>query len=91
MDKVLSRNATKVAELEAAIAEQAEAIVKEKEQVVKILDEQNQSIAALEEQVANGGTSEELQALINGIKANTAALKKIYTTPEEATEEQAQG
>lgn len=77
----------KIEELETALDEQTTAIATEKEQVRTILSEQTASIAALEEQLANNGTSEKIQELLNKVKANTAALVKIYEVPGEEGEE----
>lgn len=80
----------KIEELEAAIADQTNKIEAEKVQVRAILADQTASIAALEEQVANGGSAEKLQELITKVKENTVALTKIYAAPgEEEAEKEA--
>lgn len=66
-----------------------EAVATERQQVTDKLAEQDASIAALEQAIANNGTPEEIQALIQDVKATTAAIKGIYKAPGEDTGEEA--
>ena len=58
----------------------------EKQQVSEKIAALDASIAALEEQLKNSGTSEDIQALINKVKETAADIKGIYVTPDETPE-----
>lgn len=76
---------SKVQELELAIDEMNAAAIEEKKQVSEKIGGLEQSVAALEEQVANGGSAETLQALINKVKDGTKAIREIFPAPGEDT------
>jgi hypothetical protein len=82
---------SKFAELKTEFDGLKEEIASEREQVKAKLDEQDASIARLEEAVANGGTAEEIQLLIDDVKAARLGISKIYEAPgeEEETDNQA--
>ena len=60
-----------------------ETIATEKAQVAEKITNLEASITALEEQIAGNGTSEDLQALINDVKAAAAEVRGIVAAPGE--------